>query len=212
MPGEVKFCKNKKTYVGNFLVCPNIGYDCVLGWDFLVHNNLDLRGEMFRGTRSYHLVGSHGKTQAGLGTQKPPKFEAWDDFRLAQSNIKALVCVALENNVIIQGRCEMIVPGRLAKSPTHNIGMISPIHRADKKAPHQSLNCHVANAVVRPDGHSVPIPILNVLDKHIELCQGRKIAEFTPLVQSSSKQPSACCSVASQTSHEFGERAAEMNK
>ena len=60
---EVKFCKNKKTYVGNFLVCTNIGYYCVLGWDFLVHNNLDLRGEMFRGNRSYHLVGSHGKTQ-----------------------------------------------------------------------------------------------------------------------------------------------------
>ena len=42
MPGEVKFSKNKKTYVGNFLVCTNIGYDCVLGWDFLVHNNLEL--------------------------------------------------------------------------------------------------------------------------------------------------------------------------
>ena len=229
MPGEVKFCKNKKTYVGNFLVCTNIGYDCVLGWDFLVHNNLDLRGEMFRGTRSYHLVGSHGKTrvsavgctkssnksvfgvlEASLGTEKAPKFEASDDFLLAQSNIKAPVFVALENNVIIQGRCEMIVPGRLAKSPTHNIGMISPIHRADKKAPHQSLNCHVANAVVRPDGHSVPIRILSVLDKPIELCQGRKIAEFTPLVQSSSKQQSARCSVASQTSHEFRERAAEM--
>ena len=165
MPGEVKFCKNKKTYVGNFLVCTNIGYDCVLGWDFLVHNNLDLRGEMFR---SHHLVGSHGKTrvsavgctkssnksvsgvlEASLGTEKAPKFEASDDFLLAQSNIKAPVFVALENNVIIQGRCEMIVPGRLAKSPTHNIGMISPIHRADKKAPHQSLNCHVANTVVR---------------------------------------------------------------
>ena len=97
MPGEVKFCKNKKTYVGNFLVCTNIGYDCVVGWDFLVHNNLDLRGEMFRGTRSHHLVGSHGKTrvsavgctkssnksvsgvlEASLGTEKAPKFEATD--------------------------------------------------------------------------------------------------------------------------------------
>ena len=128
MPGEVKFCKNKKTYVGNFLVCTNIGYDCVLGWDFLVHNNLDLRGEMFRGTRSYLLVGSHaGKTrvsgavgctkssnksvfgalEASLGTEKAPKFEASDDFLLAQSNIKAPGFVALENNVIIQGRCEM---------------------------------------------------------------------------------------------------------
>ena len=85
----------------------------------------------------------------------------------------------------------MIVPGRLAKSSTHNIGMISHIHRADKKAPHVSLNCHVPNAVVRPDEHSVPIQILNVLDKRIELCQGTKIAEFTPLVQSYSKQPSA---------------------
>ena len=122
MPGEVKFCKNKKTYVGNFLVCTNIGYDCVLGWDFLVHNNLDLQWERFRGTRSYHLVGSHGKTrvsavgftkssnksvsgilEASLGTEKAPKFEASDDFLLAQSNIKAPVFVALENNVIIQG-------------------------------------------------------------------------------------------------------------
>ena len=60
---EVKFCKNKKTYVGNFLVCTNIGYDGVLGWDFLVHGNLDLRGKMFRGTRSYHLVGSHVKKE-----------------------------------------------------------------------------------------------------------------------------------------------------
>ena len=63
MRGEVKFCKNKKTYAGNFLVCTNIGYDCVLGWDFLVHNNLDLREEMFRETRSYHLVGSHVKKE-----------------------------------------------------------------------------------------------------------------------------------------------------
>ena len=29
MPGKVKFCKNKKTCVGNFLVCTNIGCDCV---------------------------------------------------------------------------------------------------------------------------------------------------------------------------------------
>ena len=87
--------------------------------------------------------------------------------------------------------------------------MISSIH-TDKKATHESLNCHVANAFVRADGHSVPIRILNVLDKPIELCQGRKIAEFTPLVHSSSKQSSACCSVAPQTSYEFRERAAEM--
>ena len=123
-----------------------------------------------------------GVLKASPGTEKVPKFEASDDFLLAQSNIKAPVFVALEHNVIIQSRCEIRVPGRLVKSPTHNIGMISPIHR-DKKATHQSLNCHVASAVVRPDGHSVPIRILNVLDKPIELCQGRKIAEFTPLVQ-----------------------------
>ena len=197
----------------NFLVCTNIGYNCVLGWDFLVHNNLDLQREMFRRTRSYRLVGSHGKLrvsavgctkssnksvsgvlEASPGTEKAPKCEAYDDFLLAQSNIKAPVFIALENNMIIQGRCEIIVPGRLVKSPTH-----------------ESLNCHVANAVVRPlDGHSVPIRILNVLDKPVELCQGRKIAEFTPLVQSSSKQSSACCSIASQASPEFRERAAKM--
>ena len=51
LPADVTFCKgkNKKVYVGNFLVCTNISYDCVLGWDFLVNNNLDLRGENFKG-------------------------------------------------------------------------------------------------------------------------------------------------------------------
>ena len=76
---------------------------------------------MFRGTRSYHLNGLMGKTrgsalgctkssnksvsgvvQASPGTEKAPKFEASDAFLLAQSNIKFFV--ALENNVIIQGR------------------------------------------------------------------------------------------------------------
>ena len=78
---------------------------------------------MFRRTRWYHLVGSHGKTpgsavgctkssnksvsrsgvlEASPGTEKAPKFEASDAFLLAQSKIKFFV--ALENNVIIQGR------------------------------------------------------------------------------------------------------------
>lgn len=39
----VKF-NNKSRFQGKFLVCDNISYDCVLGWDFLVQNRLDLRG------------------------------------------------------------------------------------------------------------------------------------------------------------------------
>ena len=150
----------------------NIGYDCVLGWDFLVNNNSDLRGEISRGDRLYHLVGSHGKTwvsavactrsshrsvsgvlEANHGTGVPPRFEASNDFLLAQSQVKAPVYVCLDNNVVVQGRSEMIVQGKLLKSPTLEIGMISPIHK-NEDATHQSLNCHVAHAVVPPEGHN----------------------------------------------------------
>ena len=39
-----------------------MNYDCVLGWNFLVKNGLDLRGDVSRGKRSYYLVGAHEKT------------------------------------------------------------------------------------------------------------------------------------------------------
>lgn len=52
----------KVKYKATLLVCDKIPYDCVLGWDFLVQNNLDIRviNSMRNGT--YCLVGRHGKT------------------------------------------------------------------------------------------------------------------------------------------------------
>ena len=38
---NIKFPSSKQTYSCNFLISNNI-YDCVLGWDFLVANQLDL--------------------------------------------------------------------------------------------------------------------------------------------------------------------------
>ena len=59
---SVKFSKSPTDFKGKFLVCSYMNYDCVLGWNFLVKNGLDLRGDFCRGKRSYYLVGAHGKT------------------------------------------------------------------------------------------------------------------------------------------------------
>ena len=231
LPADVTFCKskNKKVYVGNFLVCTNISYDCVLGWDFLVNNNLDLREENFKGTRSYRLVGPHGKSsvnavgcetfskgsvsgvlETDTETGKTRGFQASDNVVLAQSHVQASICVSLKDDVIIQGRTEMIVEGRIRKSSMSQVGMISPLA---KETAHQH-SFHVAHAVVKAEERCVPIRILNALDKSIELCKGRKIAEFSPLISSSSKQKGACCgAISSQTTEAFIENkvAAQIN-
>ena len=61
--GNIKFPSSKLTYNCNFLISNNIQYDCVLGWDFLVANKLDLSRENSEGNSCYLLRGRHGKTQ-----------------------------------------------------------------------------------------------------------------------------------------------------
>lgn len=61
LEASVKFNKSA-SFIGEFLISSNIKYDCVLGWDFLVRNRLDLRGIESGDRRGYLLVGRHGKT------------------------------------------------------------------------------------------------------------------------------------------------------
>ena len=72
--GNLKFPASKQMYNCNFLICNNIQYDCVLGWDFLVANNLDLRPENSEGNSCYLLRGRHGKTQV-CAKHPPSVFE-----------------------------------------------------------------------------------------------------------------------------------------
>ena len=59
--GNVKFPSSKHMYNCIFLISNNIQYDCVLGWDFLLANKLDLRHENSEGNSLYILRGLHGK-------------------------------------------------------------------------------------------------------------------------------------------------------
>lgn len=58
----VMFNNKFRLVQGEFLVCDNISYVCVLGWDFLVQNRLDLRGITLGDRWAYSLVGNQGKT------------------------------------------------------------------------------------------------------------------------------------------------------
>ena len=59
---NVNFSGSRHTYSNDFLISSNIEFDCVLGWDFLVNNHVDLRRGMLGGLSSYVLKGPHGKT------------------------------------------------------------------------------------------------------------------------------------------------------
>ena len=123
----------------------------------------------------------------------------------------APVSVRLEDDVIVQGRLEMIVEGRLLKSTTSDTGMVSPLHTkltVDNKTTQQT-SFHVAHAVVDPEGHRVTVRILNALDKTIQLNRGSKFAVFIPLVASTSKHKSTCCRIVSpETCADFKEKVA----
>ena len=74
LKGNIKFPSSKLTYNSNFLISNNIQYDCVLGWDFLVANKLDLSWENSEGNSCYLLRGQHGKTRV-CAKQPSPDIE-----------------------------------------------------------------------------------------------------------------------------------------
>ena len=72
--GNIKFPSSKQTYSCNSLISNNIQYDCVLGWDFLVANKLDLSRGNSEGNSCYLLRGRHGKTRV-CAKQPSPDIE-----------------------------------------------------------------------------------------------------------------------------------------
>ena len=45
----MNFSGSRHTYSNDFLISSNIEFDCMLGWDFLVNNHVDLRRGMLGG-------------------------------------------------------------------------------------------------------------------------------------------------------------------
>ena len=103
--------------------------------------------------------------------------------------MKADIAVVLDQNFIVPARTEMILEGRLVQSPKAEIGMIAPYSND------LDNGMHVAHTVVCPKGRNVFLRLMNAQSKPSELRFGKKVATFSPLVQSHSKTNTANCSV-----------------
>ena len=199
--GNVKFPSSKYRYNCNFLVSNNIQYDCVLGWDFLVANNL--RREISEGNSSYLLVGVHGKTRVCVNQQSldvqssgvvdvnqahttPPDIPEFgsegESTLLFESGIKSPTNVTLANDVIVPGRTEILLEGWLEKKVACKTGIISSRAELDQ------FHIHVANIVVRPEGRQVPVRVMNSSEEPIELIKGKRIASFQQLTEIQSEE------------------------
>ena len=166
---NVKLMNSKTAYVGRFLVSDNISYDCVLGWDFLQHNRLSLKGDFASGDSSYYLTGSHGRTKVSLSSlprgdsvsgvteasgvpagESPETCAEDNSTLLVRSRMKADIAVVLDQSVVVPARTEMILEGKLVRSTKSEVGMISPLENS--KISNEML---VANTVVCPNGRNV---------------------------------------------------------
>ena len=178
-----------------------IKFDCVLGWDFLVNNHVDLRRGMLGGggLSSYVLEGPHGKTPvcarvvpnethlSGVVESSDPvdkmpdcgSEHGGDSYLLFQSRYKAPTEICLTENVVIPARTELVLEGKLVKTTSADVGMITA-NRARAYKP----GIHISHIVAHPCGKIVPVRVLNSSHEPVELTAGRKIAEFHQLVKS----------------------------
>ena len=108
------------------MISSTIPYDCVLGWDFVVSNKLDLHVTGREGDQYYCLVGPHGTTpistarppqevylsrvvEAGLRSPEPAGPTGGSDTLLDQSQLKGPTSVKLVGDIVIPARTEIIV-------------------------------------------------------------------------------------------------------
>ena len=204
--GNIKFPSSKLTYNCNFLISNDIQYDCVLGWDFLVANKLDLSRENSEGNSCYLLRGQHGKTRV-CAKQPSPDIEFTgvvdvnrtheaapgipesgsekESTLLFESRIRSPTHVTLVEDVIFPGRTEIILKGRLEKKVACKTGIILSSPELDQS------HIHVANIVVSPEDRQVPIRVLNSSEEPIEVMKGQKIANFKQLTEIRSEEANA---------------------
>ena len=87
--------------------------------------------------------------------------------------------------MIIPGRTEVILEGRLEKKVACKTGIISSRLELDQS------HIHVANIVVCPEDRQVPIRVMNSSEEPIEVIKGKKIATFQQLTEIRSEKANA---------------------
>ena len=199
-------------YSGNFLVSSALcqPLQCVLGWDFLTSNGLQL---LYRDRDdAYFLEGAHGSTPIvphnSLGVLSPndqclqthaePSNSAVSTM-LVQSTNRGPVPVSLQSSTCIPGRSEVIVECQLSKSNKDQLGMISPFNGSD--SPSVPSTVLAAYSVCQASSRSVPVRLMNTSNFDIKLHAGQKVGEFCPIVEVPlinhniySNVPTHCCS------------------
>jgi len=176
-------------YTGNFLVSPSLvqPLQCVLGWDFLTSNGLQLS---FLGNSTYCLEGTHGSTPlCPIPWLGPPAdtqttghdtitFEPDQNCLMVQSTTRGPVSVSIQDNICIPGRTEVLVQGIVPKSSREQLGMITPTVDSD-------LACSLlaAYTVCQAEGRNVPVRLMNTSNLDLQLHAGQKVGLFCPLVE-----------------------------
>jgi hypothetical protein len=173
---NVNFTGSRYTYSAiPFIISSDIQFDCILGWDFLVNNNLDIQRDISGGTSFYSLKGPHGKmrvcakafsnanrlsgiVESKTSTEKPDygTEQGEDSYLLFQSQYKAPIEVYLSEDVVIPARTEVTIDGKLVKTTSANVGMVKP-HSSHT----HEHDIHILHIVVHPRGKLVPVRIMN---------------------------------------------------
>ena len=127
-------------YAGKFLFSSGLfpSFQCVLGWDVVTFNGLQLS---YGRNGTYALMGAHGSAPLAphLGNKFLPSLP--DDHQslsyaktdtelpclLVQSVNRSSVPVTLHGNICIPGRTEVLVSCCLPKSSKEQLGMITPL-------------------------------------------------------------------------------------
>ena len=211
---KLSFVHSKYSYSGNFLVSDNIPYECVIGWDFILSNQLSLKSDI---GGDYLLCGRHGVThiyhhketeitsRVGIIDQHPTPVR---DRVLYESEHSCCAGVVLTESVVIPPRSEMMLGGKVSSKITSTVGMVGPSPRATKERD----GFHIAHAIVTPgEGRVVPLRAMNMSNHKIELSVGENLAEFSPLIESCTKKPDAprgnvVAGVFQQTSDDFAKQ------
>ena len=203
---KISFPGNSFQYLGNFMICDNVlqSLQCILGWDFLASNGLQL--SLAEG--SYFLVGPHGGTSLTPLSSCPGKHPSNLSAAISpplggpsftQSSDRGPVFVTLANNVILPPRTESIINARIPASCSDQLGMVCNLDESSE------LVYATAYSLSQATNRNVPIRILNSSESSTELHQGQKIAKFWPVVESVSVSQCAssdndiCASVTDNT-------------
>ena len=151
-------------YAGKFFISGQLfqPLQCVLGWDFLTSNALNL---LYKGQGAYVLAGRHRETPLTPKTQDVSPLPSADkslgcevratdtaSCLLAQSSSRGPVNVTLSTSLCIPSRTEVLVNCQLPKSFKDQLGMVTPIQDDSPL----SASIFPAYSVSQAEGRHIP--------------------------------------------------------